>query len=153
MSILRRASLAACLCFGLLGTFGASAQAATVWNLEMHHHETNFPPGGKAQYWLDLNNVGSSASSGQITIVTELPAEMALTAPPGKPLPEPITEKFDFVAGPKLKWNCSGTTTVTCKTEEGSIPRHTLAHILLEVEIDPGASGEPSASVIRPSSR
>ena len=53
---------------------GASpASAATVWNLDIHHHETHFPPGGEGQYWFDVNNVGDSASAGLTTLTINLP--------------------------------------------------------------------------------
>jgi len=137
---LRRLLLAALLCLCASGAVAASAQAAATWNLEMHHNETNFPPGGKAQYWFDINNVGSSASSGPITLTAALPAGLALV--------QAITEskKFEFLPGPTLKWSCTGSSTVVCKTEEGSVPRHTLTHIILEVEVSASSGETLSAS-------
>jgi hypothetical protein len=132
---------ALCACLLALGALAAApASAATVWNLEMHHNETNFPPGGKAQYWFDLDNVGSSPSAGPITLSVALPAGITRKA---------VLIGEEFTSGPKLKWSCPGSvgdSTVTCATEEGSIPRHTLVHLILEVNVDPGATGEVSAT-------
>src|SRR4029077_19796786 len=41
-------------------------------------------------------------------------------------------------------WHCPGApgdTTVVCTSEEGSVPRHTLAHLTLEVDVLPSAAG------------
>ena len=48
---------------GLLGV--ASASAAPVWKLELHHNETHFPPGGEGQFWFETANVGDTATSGR----------------------------------------------------------------------------------------
>jgi hypothetical protein len=132
-------ALALCGALGALGCLGAApAAAATVWNLEMHHNQTDFPPGGKAQYWFDLDNVGSSPSSGPIKLTVELPTGLTRS--------QVLTSKLGFGKEPELKWSCpgaAGDTTVQCETEEGSIPRHSLAHLILEVAVGaPGAPGE-----------
>ena len=111
---LRRLAVSLCLCLGALAALGAAPAAAeTIWNLEMHHTQTNFPPGGSAQYWLDLNNVGSSGSSGPIELSVELPAGMTSKA---------VIVGEEQTNGPLLKWSCSGAsgaTEVQCETEEG----------------------------------
>jgi hypothetical protein len=139
MRLPRRLALWICLSLAALGALGAAqAQAATVWNLEIHHNQTNFPPGGKAQYWLDLNNVGSSASAGQVSLTVELPAGITLA--------KALTgEIFEFRPVVELEWSCAGTTTVECTTTD-SIPRHTLAHLILEVNVGALAGEEPVAS-------
>ena len=52
---LRRIALLGVLgAIGALGSLGAApASAATTWNLDLHHNQTNFPPGGDRQYWVD----------------------------------------------------------------------------------------------------
>ena len=96
----------------------------------------------RPQYWFDLNNVGSSASSGPIDLTINLPA--GLTS-------KKVIVGDEFTSGPALTWSLpcsgeSGATTVECHTTAGSIPRHTLAHLILEVNVEPSAAGEESAS-------
>ena len=136
---LRRLAISLCLCLGAFAALGAAPAAAeTIWNLEMHHNQTNFPPGASAQYWLDLNNVGSSGSSGPIELSLELPAGMTSKA---------VIVGEEQTSGPSLKWSCtgaSGATEVQCETEEGSIPRHRLAYLIVEVNVEAGlAEGVP----------
>ncbi len=120
------------LVVGAVGSIGAAPAfaAGPVWNLEMHHDQTNFPPGGKAQYRLDLNNVGAGPSSGPISLTVHLPAGLTLSR-------VIVGEEFARSA-PVLTWSCTGATTVECHTTAGSIPRHTLAHLTLEVNIGAG---------------
>ena len=238
---MQRLALAALLCLGVFGASAASASAAPVWNLEMHHNPTNFSsaePGsvrvetateGSAaanevqevvltaesgkftlsfegdstpeleyntgaaqlqtalrslpsigasnvkvarqvngakttytvtfegtlaktdvpqilaaqgtpqlgltahpQYWFALDNVGLSASSGPIKLTVELPAGLTSAK---------VILGEEQISGPALKWHCSGetgATTVQCETESGSIPRHTLAYLILEVVVQTG---------------
>ncbi len=86
------------------------------------------------QYWFDLANVGSSASSG--------PIELSVELPPGITGKKVIVGE-EQVSGPPLEWSepClgeSGGSTVVCTTEGGSIPRHRLAYLILEVDVEPG---------------
>ncbi len=50
-----------------------AASAAPVWNLDIHHNQTNFAPGGTGQLWFDVNNVGTTASSGPSRLTVNLP--------------------------------------------------------------------------------
>src|SRR6476469_3682440 len=97
---------------------GAStASAAPVWNLDLHHNETNFPPGGVAQYWVELDNVGDTSSSGPITLTLKLPAGLIRVG------------IFGNAASAPSGWSCPGSigdTTVVC-TRLGAIPRHSAA--------------------------
>ena len=52
-------SLTATCALGLVGA--APAAATPVWNLDIHHNETNFPPGGTAEYSFDIANIGDTA--------------------------------------------------------------------------------------------
>jgi hypothetical protein len=91
------------------------------------------------QYWLDLDNVGSSASSGEIKLTLHLPAGITLAKvmPPGD----------EFTVGPELIWSCTGAATVECHTTKGTVPRHTLAHMFVEVNVEAGLpEGIPRAA-------
>jgi len=108
-------TVALALCsIGLLGA--ASASAAPIWNLDLHHNQTHFPAGGEGQYWVDIENVGTSASSGPATLTINLPTG--------------ITRKglMNFTvfggAGTELHWKCPGVVgakSFTCTTTE-SVP-------------------------------
>jgi hypothetical protein len=135
MNLRRIASISTlALCF--LGVFVASASAAPVWNLDIHHNETHFPPGGEGQYWFDINNVGDADTSGLI--------RMTINLPPG------VTRRavmlFPDVNGPfpTIPWSCpgkAGASTVSCTTT-GVVPRHILSRALvLAVNIAPEAEG------------
>jgi hypothetical protein len=136
---LRRIALLATLSLCSLGLFAAtSASAAPVWNLDIHHNETNFPPGGEGQYWIDVNNVGDTATSGTITLSVKLPTG--------------ITRKGVLINGdilPGATWSCPGSVGdnfFTCKTTS-SIARHRLSRRLnLTVNVSPSASGDRFAT-------
>ncbi len=84
------------------------------------------------QYWLDLSNVGDSASAGQVDLTVQLPAGIDFAqAIYGQEFRPPLAE---------LGWSCAGagTPTAECHTTEGSVPRHTIAHLAIEVEVEPG---------------
>ena len=131
---LRRPLLLIMLALGALGVAGAgTAAAAPVLNLEIHHNETNFPPGGEAEYWFDVMNVGSTATSGPMTL--------SIT------LPEGLTRKFARVNADSvgIGWNCpgkAGESTIEC-TSKGSLPRHSLSRgMVVGVSVSPSAEGE-----------
>jgi hypothetical protein len=88
------------------------------------------PPalGAHPQYWIDVANVGPSASSGPTSLTVELPAGMTLA--------RALTESFEFLPLVEIPWSCAGTTTVRCETE-ASIPRHTADYLILEVDLEP----------------
>jgi hypothetical protein len=122
----------------LLAAAGAAnadpAVAAPAWKLGIHHNETNFPPGGSAEYWFDLDNIGDAATSGPITLRVELG--------------EGLTRASAGVSsdGPgAASWSCPGSpgdSVVVCTTE-GGIPRHTpYRRLIIPVDIAADASGE-----------
>jgi uncharacterized repeat protein (TIGR01451 family) len=135
MMKLRRLALLTAL--GALGSgfAGASpAAASTVWNLDLHHNETHFAPGETAQYWVSLNNVGDTPSSGKITVTVNLPKGITRdTVLPGE------TESFP---GVEESWICPGSVgdkSFTC-TSSDPVPRHDVSVIrVLSVNV----SGEP----------
>jgi hypothetical protein len=114
----------------------ASAVAGPVLNLDLHHSPTNFPSGGRGEYWIDVSNLGDEATSGPITLTVNLPSG--------------LTRKSVTVgdAGPfgayNLPWSCPGSpgaTTVVCTTN-GSIPRFEAARdIFVIANVAANASG------------
>ena len=120
----------------LFWSSAAPASAVVVWNLDIHHNETNFPPGGTAEYWFDVSNVGDSPSVGAVSLNIKLP--------PG--VTRALIRNADFSGS---AWSCpgvSGTSTFTCTTG-GPVPRHTVNRALIvKVNVAPGASGDVFAS-------
>lgn len=129
--------------FGMLTSSPPGVSAAPVWNLDIHHNETNFPPGGTAEYWFDIDNVGDADSSGTITLTVNLP--------PGALSLNQVTHVENPLALPEVSWSCPGSpgiTKITCTTT-GVIPRHSLSRrLILSVFVAPGASGDRFASAI-----
>lgn len=131
---LRKLALASILAaFGILLGAG-SAAAAPVWNLELHHAETNFPPGETGEVWFSIANVGDEETGGPITLTVTLPGGLSRA----------------FVA--EEGWSCPGSPgdqVVTCTTET-TFPRHTYANginggfmfLSVGVNVDPAAAGQ-----------
>jgi len=122
-----------------LTVLAATAAAAPIWHIDLHHNETNFPPGGTAQYWVELNNLGDTASSGPITVTVKLPKGITRDAA--------LTNAFD---GPlNLQWKCpgvAGESAFVCTTT-GVVPAHALSrNLIISVDIAGDASGVRSAS-------
>jgi len=138
MSILRRTFLTLALAATALGTGAAMASAAPILNLDMHHHQTHFPPGGTAQYWFEIDNVGDAPTSGPLTLTVKLPSSLSREA-----------VLFHSSDKPNLAWSCpgaAGDTTIVCTTT-GVIPRHTVSRgVILSVAVAPSASGARFAS-------
>ncbi len=136
MKLRHLATLCALGALGLIGPPPAAA-AAPVWNLDIHHVETNFAPGGADEYWFDVNNVGDGASAGTVTLTINLPGG--------------VTRRSVLVNTDKLEinWKCPGSVgdpTIVCTTKT-TIPRHTLIRgLMVAVDVAEGASGERFAS-------
>ncbi len=134
---LRRLALLSTLALCSLCLLGASSAtaAAPVWNLDIHHNETNFSPGSTAEYWFEVNNVGDAASSGPITLKVNLPTGLTVAA---------VRTNALSNVGFGLTWNCTGapgSKTLTCTASE-SIPRHSISRdLILTVNVAPGAGG------------
>ncbi len=137
---LRRIALLTVLSALAAMSFAGSASAATVWNVDPHHNETNFPPGGTGQLWFDVNNVGSTNSSGEITLTVNLP--------------KGLTRKKVFSnQGEQLfevKWSCPGSvgaSSFTCTTSD-VVPRHRLTRtLILVLSVAPDALDPRTVSV------
>ena len=141
---LRRTALALTLAiFGVLGTFAVqSAVAAPAWNLDLHHNETHFPPGGTAEYWVDIFNVGDADSSGPVTLTVKLPPGLSRNSVRFE------TSCNDCAVSQLQKWTCpgaSGDSTITCKTSADSVFRRAGAagsisrNLVLTVDVAPDA--------------
>ncbi len=134
---LRRITLLSALPLCALGLLGAgNASAAPVWNLDLHHNETRFPPGGEGQYWVDVNNVGDTDTSGTISLTINLP--------PGITRREVHHYSDNFGPLGSMTWTCpgkAGASTVKCTTS-GVVPRHLLSrNLVLVVDVAPEAEG------------
>jgi len=117
------------------------AAAAPIWNLDLHHAPTHFAPGGQGQYWLDLENLGDSASSGPITLTVSLPNGITRKSA--------VANNFNSLSA--IGWSCPGSPgdhSYTCATTK-SIPRHSpeQGFPLFSVAIAAGACGaEPTCT-------
>jgi hypothetical protein len=117
----------------------SQASAAPLWNLDIHHDQTNFPPGGTAELAFDIRNIGDTPSSGAITL--------HVTLPPG------ITRSSYLLddgtkEGTSTNWECPGApgdTSFTC-TASRSIAAERLGsdarNLLLTVNVAASASPE-----------
>ncbi len=134
---LRRAALLAILsALTALGAVGAaSASAAPAWDLSISHNETNFPPGGNAEYWFRIKNVGDTETSGPITLTVNLPSGLTGTS---------VSSNMDVTGFNGTTWSCpdvAGASTVVC-TSSDSVARHRFTvGPILTVDVDSSASG------------
>lgn len=128
----RRVSLSIGLCLTALGSMGiGSAVAAPVWNLDIHHNETHFPPGEMGEYWFDVSNVGSTPTSGLVTLKMSLQGGVTFKS-----------SRQANSAAESTVWNCPtapGAASVTCTTTS-TIPRHTTSLGLVVVVNVPNVS-------------
>jgi hypothetical protein len=135
-AVRRLASALAVAVVALLVSAGA-AVAAPIWNLSIHHNQTNFPPGGSAQYWFEVINVGDQPSSGTVTLTVQLPPGLTRKA-----------VRFNDTFG-SYPWSCpgsAGASTVTCTTS-AAIARHGQSRdISLVVNVAADAEGELTAT-------
>lgn len=137
---MRRLVLLAGICLAaLLGSTGsAAALIPTTWKLELHHRETNFPPGGTAEYWVNISNVGDAASSGPIAFSAQLPSGLTLNK---------VRQSSFF---PENVWSCPGwspgDTAITCTSEEAVKPHGVAIGLIVSADVDPNASGVVTAT-------
>jgi hypothetical protein len=123
----------------------ASAQAAApVWNLDLHHNQTHFPPGGTAEYWVAANNLGDADTSGAITLKINLPK--GITRHSVRSVFNEDKGAFNNY-GP-AEWSCPGSagdSSLTCTTTT-TIARHSLSRNLFVTVDIAAAPGELFAS-------
>jgi hypothetical protein len=125
--------LAATCALGLVGV--SPAAAAPIWNLDLHHNETNFTPGdaeATPEYWFDVSNIGNNASSGQITVTIDLPTGLSRDS----------VRLDNTTGGNAVAWSCPGSPgdqVVVC-TATDSVPAHGLNRsLVLTVDVAPNA--------------
>jgi uncharacterized repeat protein (TIGR01451 family) len=118
-----------------LGIVGVgSATAAPIWNLDIQHNQTDFPPGGTAEYWFEVANAGDTDSTGTTTLTVNLPSGITF-------------ESFETVASAAkvANWSCpalTGATTVVCTTHD-VVGRHEVSKsLVVVVAIAPTAAGD-----------
>jgi len=91
----------------------ASANATPIWNVESEAMPTVFQPGdgaGDDAYYITLENIGNTSSSGTVTVVDRLPAAVTTAAAPG-------TQPAEISGQGEGQWSCSGgagQSVVTC---------------------------------------
>ncbi len=136
--LLRRLVLLATVAvLGILGIGATAAVAAPMWTLDLHHNQTNFPPGGTAEYWVELSNVGDAPSSGPISLTVDLPPGVTFNS-----------STLQAGSVDSYTWSCPGApgdSVVTCTTTD-SIPaaligasRPLSRALILIVDVAPGA--------------
>jgi hypothetical protein len=132
---LRRLITLGCLAVSAVVLWGAApAAAAPIWNLDIHHNETDFPPGGTAEYWFDVSNVGDANTSGPVTLTVDLPTGLTRQAVRGN------NNGFKN----QVSWSCPGTegdSMVTCTTSEVVAHHELSSYLVLSVNVSPSASG------------
>jgi hypothetical protein len=152
-----KGALKAVPAFVLLGlAFSAPALAAPVWNVESEARPTAFQPSdgaGNDEYRIVLENLGSSTSSGTITMVDRLPPGVSTAATP--------RESYEWAHS---KWTCSegaGQTVVTCTsavavepataTNNVIQPQHTLSFvtpIIIPVTVAGGTTAPTATNTV-----
>jgi hypothetical protein len=117
----RGAALAGLLGICVVGVSSAPAWAETGgagWEVASTALPTDLAPGHRGTIEVDVYNVGAHASSGPITVTDTLPPGLeAIDA--GEVLRDAEPEK------PRIgheRWNCSGSTVVTCTSSEAGLP-------------------------------
>lgn len=142
MMALRLSLLASIATLGFFSCAGAALGApAPVWNLDIEHNQTNFPPGGTGEYWINADNIGSAATSGPVTLTFELPPGMTR---------ESVRTSGDFAyLFDPVGWECPGSpgaTEIVCTTSS-SFHRHTPnRELIFTVNVPAGAEGDVLAS-------
>jgi hypothetical protein len=134
-----------------------SASASTSYDVKATWGDTNLPPGGEGQFTVQGRNIGTEAGSGDMTIVDELPAGVKATD---------MVWRIGFL-GDLAEEFCSGigTETVQCTLPEpytgffltspgtkttptlGLAPTGYVPTLLIDVAVDPGASGTGTNAV------
>jgi len=136
--------------------FAGSAQAAIgpLYDVRVGWGDTNFPPGGKAELYLQVSNIGDAVAEADLEITDELPSGVKIES-----IDWPREEMLDGGLTP----NCSGvgTSTLTCVMPGSDVvslakplgngvagpggsnlmPSGHLPLLYIDVEVEPGVSG------------
>ncbi len=135
MKIRRLALLTSLTVVGVLGLVGAAPAAASpIWNLDIHHNETNFVPGAHPEYSFDVANIGDTDSSGPITLTLHLPAGLSRNS-----------TRLEFASwqGGDTAWSCPGSpgdTTIACTTPDSIESHANTRDLFVIVDVAPGAA-------------
>jgi hypothetical protein len=124
----------------LFAAAGAQAATGPVWNLDIHHDQTNFPPGGTAELAFDVRNIGDTATSGPVTLTVVLPAGITRDS-----------YRLDngTIGGTETQWSCPGSpgdSTFTCTTNDSFPSGVNVRDLLLTVDVAPGAGPDVLAT-------
>ncbi len=130
----RRLALATMVAvFSVLSVGVASAAADPLWNLDIHHDETNFPPGGTAEYAFDVINAGDADTSGPVTLKIYLPAGLSRHS---------FRNDQGTFNGGENQWDCPGSagdTVVTCTTNDTIYRDQDVRGLIVTVDVAAGA--------------
>jgi len=121
---------------------GSQAQAATgpVWNLDIHHDQTDFPPGGTAELAFDIRNIGDTPTFGPVTLTVDLPA--------GVTRHSYVLDEGTF-NGTDTAWECPGApgdSTFTCTTSDTFPVGVDDRNLLLAIDVAPDAGPDVVAT-------
>jgi hypothetical protein len=96
-----------------LDTSASALAAAPGWEVTARTYPTNLPVGGSGLIAIDVYNVGAAASSGTVTVTDTLPPGLTATDA-GEVVPQRGIGHS--------RWDCSGTTVVTCTNDASGLP-------------------------------
>lgn len=147
--VLKRSSIGAvalgCL---LLVSAAAPASAEVRLAVEARWGPTHLPPGGVGQFYFNVRNVGTTATSGQIVLKNHLPPGVTATHIDGGGTGHPSD----------TGWSCFGTHTVTCVINEEIGPDrlgasaddrgYVRSRVQIAVAVAPGASLRTNTAIV-----
>jgi uncharacterized repeat protein (TIGR01451 family) len=138
---MRLSLVAGCLSVGLLVcSAAAGATTGPVWNLDIHHDQTNFTPGATAELTFDIRNMGDTDSAGPITFTVHLPAGITR---------ESFRLDEGNIEGTETPWECPGSpgdSIFTCTTTETIYAHADARNLILTVAVASGADSDVLAS-------
>ncbi len=121
-SLRRLALLFTCPLLLWLGV--ASASAAPLLTVDIHHHPTTIQPGGLGQYWFDVSNLSGEPTSAPLTLKISLP-------------PGLTRESVEFYADMtnyehNVKWSCPGSVgdSILVCTTTNPLKRHVVNRLI-----------------------
>jgi hypothetical protein len=139
----RRLTLAlGCVFIGLLAcSAGAGAATGPVWNLDIHHDQTNFTPGSTAELTFDIRNIGDTATASPVTLTVDLPAGLTRESV--------LLDSGVTLVSAEKNWECPGSpgeSTFTCTTNDTFNPGDDARNLILTVAVAPEAAPDVVAS-------
>jgi hypothetical protein len=113
----------------VVGAVQARASAAALWNLDIHHDQTNFTPSGTAELSFDVRNLGGTPSSGTTTLHVSLPPGITRNS---------YRLDVGTFDGTKTEWECpgaSGDSSFTCATTTPVLPGADARNLIITVNV------------------